>query len=579
MDPATIFDKMLFLDPGAVFTPFRVIVSIALCALLVVAYRFSARPPVAIPTPAPSPKPATRSERLIEWLPIIGVLAVALVIRSINLGINSYNNQEMISLELANFTASPVKTVLNILSLYTFHQPINTFFVKALSLVTTNEIVQRIPSVVFGTAAVYYGFRLGSYLSSKPTGLLMALVIACAPIAVFYSRSIEAYSLYLMLAILQLYYFIRFADEQDRALPLVIVSVVGFYTHFFFAVLVAAEIAYAILRHITGSLARNNAVSIYGALALCIAPMTLWLPIVFETFASAERHIDTTVGQIYFPDMHPIRIVLIMVQVFTGIENPIGATLLSAAAVMCCAYLLIIKKRTHQLLFLIITAFGVLFAFTSQVVSAHKIGGVFPITFRHHIYVFVSLFVPLLTLPDAIQPARIRQIALCALAGGAILLGAVSIHQVTRMQHPDYRSLAHDIRRDYDPRTDALAIANTLYIPSIRYYLHTDRSDYRFYNINFMSGFYISGIATDGPKAHEYRFLKPSRTTLPRVIEDHRIKRVWFVIVEERALGVLSYTQQLEYNLLTDLTELFPSHATIKNYFSPDIKTAILQLQ
>ena len=97
----------------------------------------------------------------------------------------------------------------------------------------TSEYALRLPSAVFGVAAVWGVFLLAREIFSASVGLWAALLLAVNPFAIFYSQEARPYSLFLAAAIFSLYFLLRMLRRLDkRAILLYLLATsIALYSH------------------------------------------------------------------------------------------------------------------------------------------------------------------------------------------------------------------------------------------------------------------------------------------------------------------------------------------------------------
>lgn len=114
-----------------------------------------------------------------------------------------------------------------------FHPPLYYLFIRFWSyLFSVNELSLRLPSVLFGVASVYVVYLIGKLIHSKKVGFISAILLAVAPLHIYYSQEARMYSLTLFLVILSVYFFLQvFKDgsKKDRlwfslSLPLILLT-------------------------------------------------------------------------------------------------------------------------------------------------------------------------------------------------------------------------------------------------------------------------------------------------------------------------------------------------------------------
>src|SRR3989344_571062 len=101
------------------------------------------------------------------------------------------------------------QTLLLKYSLADFHPPGYHAVLKLWILIAgSSELAVRIPSVVFGTIAVYFTYLIGKKLFEEKTALVAATLMATSPLAIYYSQEARMYMLAAFFTSLSVYFFI-----------------------------------------------------------------------------------------------------------------------------------------------------------------------------------------------------------------------------------------------------------------------------------------------------------------------------------------------------------------------------------
>ncbi|WP_336338736.1 glycosyltransferase family 39 protein [Haloarcula brevis] len=125
------------------------------------------------------------------------------------------------------------------------HLPVYYLLLDAwIRFVGTSEFALRLPSAVFGIAAVGVIYLVGREAANHWVGLLASVILAVSRFHVRYSQEVRMYSLLVLLVLLSLYLLLRIrADRTRRAVAAYgAVTVVLLYTHVFAVFVVAAEV-------------------------------------------------------------------------------------------------------------------------------------------------------------------------------------------------------------------------------------------------------------------------------------------------------------------------------------------------
>lgn len=108
------------------------------------------------------------------------------------------------------------------------------------------EFIVRLPSVLFGIAAVPLIYELGRRCLNQRVGLVAALLTLFSPFQIYYAQEARMYSMLLTLTALSLLAFWQAIETGERKwwVALVVVTVAGLYTHYLMAAIAAAEFLY-----------------------------------------------------------------------------------------------------------------------------------------------------------------------------------------------------------------------------------------------------------------------------------------------------------------------------------------------
>ena len=158
------------------------------------------------------------------------------------------------------------------------HPPLYYLILKAwTTFFGYSEISLRIPSVIFGVAAIYLVFKIVKEFT-KINPLVPALLLATSPLHIYYSQEARMYSLACFLATGAVYYFLRILKESGRLFDWAVFSI--FYTALAFSdyvpvFLYPVFVIYALVKQLD----RNW----WGKFVLANTPLavlgTFWIPI------------------------------------------------------------------------------------------------------------------------------------------------------------------------------------------------------------------------------------------------------------------------------------------------------------
>ncbi|MDP2632145.1 MAG: glycosyltransferase family 39 protein [Candidatus Curtissbacteria bacterium] len=111
------------------------------------------------------------------------------------------------------------------------------------------EIVTRSISIVFYLLTAYMVFKLATEIRGKPFGLLSAVLVALNPIFFRYAFEARNYTMFAFAITASMYFLIKLSKKFDlkSAIPFVLFTTLGLYTHYYMFFILAAQGLYLIL--------------------------------------------------------------------------------------------------------------------------------------------------------------------------------------------------------------------------------------------------------------------------------------------------------------------------------------------
>lgn len=225
--------------------------------------------------PDPSPKGSERSFFTSEILPLSAIIVLAALLRVFYLTSKSLWMDEGFSIFLgqtstANFIHTIRGSELNMVFYYELlrgwmHFGSSEFFIRMLSVIPS---VATVPVVYF----------LGRRLLERRSALVAALLAALHPAHIAYAQEARGYALAMFLIALSSLFFLRLLEQPGRRnwTAYVLFTTLAIYTHIFAGLVVLAQwAAYFIFSKPT--LSRNTILKAALALAVCLAPMTIFV--------------------------------------------------------------------------------------------------------------------------------------------------------------------------------------------------------------------------------------------------------------------------------------------------------------
>jgi uncharacterized membrane protein len=115
-----------------------------------------------------------------------------------------------------------------------------------IALFGTSEVALRSLSALFGVLAIPVIYVLGRRLFNDEVGLLAALILALSSFNIWYSQEARMYSLMVLLALLSMYFFLRFVRRSTLASSAgyVLCTTLLLYTHYYGIFVVVAQNVY-----------------------------------------------------------------------------------------------------------------------------------------------------------------------------------------------------------------------------------------------------------------------------------------------------------------------------------------------
>jgi uncharacterized membrane protein len=108
---------------------------------------------------------------------------------------------------------------------------------------SNSEFSARLLSTFLGTISIYVTYLLGSLIFNKKTGILAALLLAISPIHIYYSQETRAYSLFFLLTLLSMYFYVKLKNDfsNKSAAGYITVTVLLLYSHLYSLIIVLAQ--------------------------------------------------------------------------------------------------------------------------------------------------------------------------------------------------------------------------------------------------------------------------------------------------------------------------------------------------
>ncbi|WP_254820962.1 glycosyltransferase family 39 protein [Haloglomus halophilum] len=183
---------------------------------------------------------------------LLAVFALGAVLRLSQLGHESLWTDELITLEFVT-RWSGLELLVNLPTAQP-HLPVYYLVLDAwVAVAGTSALALRLPSAVFGIAALPAMYLVVARTVDHEAGIVAALLLAVSRFHVRFSQEVRMYSLLVFLALLSVYLLLRVRETPTRRnlAGFAAVTVLLAYTHVFAVFVVAAEGLYVAYRLLT----------------------------------------------------------------------------------------------------------------------------------------------------------------------------------------------------------------------------------------------------------------------------------------------------------------------------------------
>jgi mannosyltransferase len=176
-----------------------------------------------------------------------------------------------------------------LLSVQDGHPPLYGLILKGLDQVAPNDLNGRYVSALAGVAAVGAMLALGCAIADRRTAVVAGLLLAVAPLHVWYSREGRMYSLVALCAVVASWFFVRALRGGGwRAWTgYAVVSALGLMTHYLYGAVLLAQGTFIAIERFGDSLALRR-FALVGAMLVALA--ALGLPLVGEEAVGFVGH-------------------------------------------------------------------------------------------------------------------------------------------------------------------------------------------------------------------------------------------------------------------------------------------------
>lgn len=147
-------------------------------------------------------------------------------------------------------SSKPITSILKIVS-QDVHVPLYSILLHFWIQLFGNDIVfARSLSLIFFILTIPCLYLMTKESSSKRVALLTVVLFSVSPFILWYTSEARMYTLFTFITSINHLFFLRFykSKGEKSKLPLIITTVLGFYTHYFFIFLIITQFLFLLLR-------------------------------------------------------------------------------------------------------------------------------------------------------------------------------------------------------------------------------------------------------------------------------------------------------------------------------------------
>lgn len=142
------------------------------------------------------------------------ILILGLILRLITINQSFWLDEATSGMVVRNYS---VGEIMGVFARADFHPPLYYLILKAWSgAVGTGEVGLRLLSVMAGLVTIYVVYLIGKEMGDRSLGILAALLMAVAPLHVYYSQEARMYALAAMWVTIAVYFFIKVCGKSVK---------------------------------------------------------------------------------------------------------------------------------------------------------------------------------------------------------------------------------------------------------------------------------------------------------------------------------------------------------------------------
>lgn len=184
------------------------------------------------------PEKASSENKIIKYWQVLAILFIFLIFFFLRLYHLSFHDFWYDEIATVGYARLPLRNWNAPLYWILLHYWIKIFGISEFSL--------RFPSLLFSFFSVILVYLLGQNIFNKKVGIFASFFIGLSPLHLWYAQEARDYSMVLLIGLLSSLLFYRILEKgEDKLWPFfLLVSIIGFYTNYFYIFLFSAQFLY-----------------------------------------------------------------------------------------------------------------------------------------------------------------------------------------------------------------------------------------------------------------------------------------------------------------------------------------------
>lgn len=162
-------------------------------------------------------------------------LIIGIILRTYALYTNEFWFDEAFTYFVAKLPFSPLLEAI----LIDNNPPLYYLIIHYVLMISHNEIIIRLPSLVLNLATLYFLFKLLNTYINRKVALIATSLFSLSPLAIYLSSTVRLHSLALFLVTLTIWLFLKLINNLNlkNAVLFILFAILGIYSQYYFALL------------------------------------------------------------------------------------------------------------------------------------------------------------------------------------------------------------------------------------------------------------------------------------------------------------------------------------------------------